>query len=61
MGTKLGPAPFLKVEGVVPENRPLGVAYMDVGEVREQERKLCNSLLWSHQTTLIAPKLGGFG
>ncbi len=45
---------------VVAKNVPLVVAYMDVGKEREQERKLCSSLIWYDQTSFLAPRLAHF-
>jgi hypothetical protein len=33
---------------------------MDVGKEREQERKLCSSLIWNDKTTILAPGLVDF-
>jgi hypothetical protein len=51
--------PF-RVLRVVSKNVPLVVACMDVGKEREQERKLCSSLIWNDQTSFLAPRLAHF-
>jgi hypothetical protein len=45
LGAKMAQAPFFGVEGVAAKKAPLVVAYMDVGERCEQERKLCSSII----------------
>ena len=47
LATTLG-GKMIPARRVESENSSLVVAYMDVGEEREQKRKLCSPLIWAH-------------